>query len=372
MEQINGYKLVEPPYKGGMALVYKGEKGPFTRAFKMVRPDKAENNPKLCQRFLKEISVQSKLDHPNIIKLLDAYPYTYTTGATVTVLEMEWLNGMDLQRYIEKKEPKGMNAETVKAIANKIVDGMEYAHNKQILHLDIKPSNIFRTFDGHVKIIDFGIARLMGENPEIVEGASKLTVTGETGESTFKGTLAYASPEQQVGGKLNFASDIFSFGKTLHFLSTGTTDPAAEIKDALIARVVEKCTAYNPKYRYQTFGEVRAALSNSNEANVKCSHCGAMISATAKFCPECGTPRQKPQPKESCPKCKKERIGQSRFCDNCGWDFTSATPAPEPDKKLVGFYCQKCHQTTKAYADGKVNFCNYCGSPKTFLTPKYQ
>lgn len=374
MEQINGYNLIEPPYKGGMALVYKGEKGPFTRAFKMVRPDKAENNPRLCQRFLKEISVQSKLDHPNIIKLLDAYPYTNADGMTVTVIEMEWLNGMDLQRYVEKKAPAGLDAKTIIAIANMVADGLEYAHKKQILHLDVKPSNIFRTDEGYIKIIDFGIARVMGENPEIVEGASKLTVVGETGESTFKGTLAYASPEQQVGGRLSFASDIYSFGKTLHFLSTGTTDPSAEIKDPLISNIVAKCTSQNPKHRYQSFDEVRKALTDTAEEteNVKCLKCGASISKTAKFCPECGSPIQKtPQQKENCPKCKKERHGADRFCDNCGWDFTKQI-TPEQPKKLKGYYCSRCNNTTKPYGGGTVNFCNYCGAPKTFLTPKYQ
>lgn len=373
MAIINGYTLVEPPYQGGMALVYKGQKGAFARAFKMVRPDKAANNPRLCQRFLKEIQLQTKLEHPNITKILDAYPYTDTKGLTMTVLEMEWLNGMDLQRYIENRAKSGLDSKTLITIANRIIDGLEYAHSKQILHLDIKPSNIFRTVDGYIKIIDFGIARVVGENAEIVEGASKLTVTGETGESTFKGTLAYASPEQQVGGRLSYASDIYSFGKTLHFLATGTTDPSAEINDALILSIVTKCTAQKPKHRYQTFNEVRIALSNPVE-EVKCNSCGAAINKTAKFCPECGTPvgEAKKPVKESCPRCKKERQGNDRFCDNCGWDYSqAANPTPQP-QRIIGYNCRQCKQTTKAYSDGRVNFCNHCGASKEYLTPIYQ
>lgn len=374
MAIINGYTLIEPPYQGGMALVYKGQKGSFARAFKMVRPDKAANNPRLCQRFLKEIQLQTKLEHPNIIKILDAYPYTDNNGITVTVLEMEWLNGMDLQRFIENRARTGLDTKTIHTIAARIIDGLEYAHSKQILHLDIKPSNIFRTVDGYIKIIDFGIARVVGENAEIVEGASKLTVTGETGESTFKGTLAYASPEQQVGGRLSFASDIYSFGKTLHFLATGTTEPSAEIRDQLLQRVVEKCTTQNPKHRYQTFNEVRIALSNPVE-EIRCKNCGASISKNAKFCPECGTPTTAPkQPQsETCPVCKKARNGNDRFCDNCGWDFAkSSDPVPNPSKRIVGFKCSRCHNTTKAYSDGKVNFCNHCGASQDCLTPLYE
>ena len=373
MSIINGYTLIEPPYQGGMALVYKGQKGAFARAFKMVRPDKAANNPRLCQRFLNEIQLQTKLEHPNIIKILDAYPYTDAKGITATVLEMEWLNGMDLQRYIENRAKNGLDSKTLITIANRVIDGLEYAHSKQILHLDIKPSNIFRTVDGYIKIIDFGIARVVGENADIVEGASKLTVTGETGESTFKGTLAYASPEQQVGGRLSYASDIYSFGKTLHFLATGTTDPSAEVKDPLILSVITKCTSQNPKHRYQNFNEVRMALSNPVK-EAKCSSCGATISRTAKFCPECGAPvgAKKKQERELCPRCKKERHGNDRFCDNCGWDFSqSPKPVPAP-KRLTGYVCSQCNKTTKAYSDGRVNFCNHCGASKAYLTPVYK
>lgn len=370
MAIINGYTLIEPPYKGGMALVYKGQKGGFTRAFKMIRPDKAANNPHLCQLFLKEIQLQMKLDHPNIIRVLDAYPYTNAKGVAVTVLEMEWLNGMDLQRYIENRAKNGLDHKTLVSIANSVIDGLEYAHSKNILHLDIKPSNIFRTADGYIKIIDFGIARVVGENAEIVEGASKLTVTGETGGSTFKGTLGYASPEQQFGKSLSYASDIFSFGKTLHFLATGTTDPSAEINDALILNVVTKCTAQKPQQRFQTFNEVRMALSNT-VAEVKCKSCGAAISKSAKFCPECGAPIGQDD-KKICPRCKKERRGNDRFCDNCGWDF-SQSPNPDPHpQRIIGYKCIKCQQTTKAYSDGKINFCNYCGASKEFFTPIYQ
>lgn len=388
MEIINGYTLQEPPYKGGMALVYKGQKDAFTRAFKMLRPDKAANNARLCERFLKEVQNMMKLDHPNIVKILDAYPHVNSTGSTVTVLEMEWLNGMDLQRYIEKYAQTGMEVKTVIKIALQVIAGLEYAHKKSILHLDIKPSNLFRTKDGYIKIIDFGIAKVVGENAEIVEGAANVTVVTETGESTFKGTLAYAAPEQQVGGKLSYATDIYSFGKTLHFLITGTTDPSAEIKDSQIAHIVTKCTADNPKHRYQSFAEVREAFENHEEK--KCPFCGEIVKQTAKFCPNCGKPLNETQSaseQEVCPRCKKPRNGNDRFCDKCGWDFTSNTSNGSDSQKsktneynqksnfhqreIKGYRCSKCGMTTKAYYDGKVFFCNYCGAGSDCLSPVY-
>ncbi len=369
MENIKGYTLVEPPYKGGMALVYKGEKGAFTRAFKMVRPDKAANNPQLCEKFLKEIQLQTQLDHPNIIKILDAFPYTDSQGTTVTVLEMEWLNGLDLQRYIEQQHPNGLEAKAVKEMAKWIIEGLEYAHKHSILHLDVKPSNIFRTNEGYIKIIDFGIARVVGENAQIVDGADKLTLITETGESTFKGTLAYASPEQQVGGKLGFYSDIYSFGKTLHFICTGSTDPSVEVSDSLLNTVITKCTSQNPKHRYQTFAEVRMAL-NASAVTVKCPHCGSKININAKFCSECGKKIEIEKTKiVKCSKCGKDRIGNAKFCDVCGTPFGTPSLQPIQTEKIIGYKCSRCGKTTKAYADGKVNFCNYCGADKNSFTP---
>lgn len=374
MTKINEYTLVEPPLKGGMAIVYKGQKGAFTRAFKMLRPDKTANNPRLCERFLKEIEVQSKLDHPNIIKLLDAYPYTDSSGKTATVLEMEWLNGMDLQRFVDHRAGTGLDTKTVVKIAMQIISGMEYAHNKKILHLDLKPSNIFRTFDGYIKIIDFGIARVVGENADIVEGAETVTMVAETGESSFKGTLAYSPLEQQTGKKLTFATDIFSFGRTIQFIATGSTDPSADVGDALLNKIIFKCTQSNPKHRYQSFAEVRTAFTNGGTPEfTECSKCKAKISKSAKFCPECGEKviQSTTKPKnDKCPKCGKERIGTTRFCDNCGFDYLSDEHSKQ--KVLSGYVCGRCHQTTKPYMDGIVNFCNHCGAPASCLTPKYK
>ena len=329
--KINGYTLVEPPFKGGMALVYKGVNGNgFERAFKFVRPDKAENSPRLCQQFIKEIKLQTQLNHPNIIRILDAFSHTDDTGKAFTVLEMEWLNGLDLERFVQQKAKNGLTDNSVKKILLQVLDGLEYAHKHNILHLDIKPSNLFRTDAGYIKIIDFGIARVVGDNAKIIEGAQKLTLVTETGESTFKGTMAYASPEQQVGGKLGFYSDIYSLGKTLHFLCTGTTDPSVEIASPLFASIVERCTIDNPKKRFQSCAELRDALTASYRPVQKhCIHCGKLISNNVEFCSFCGgfqKEKKVEKPKIKMWKCKKcgkvirEEFADNltRFCSNCG------------------------------------------------------
>ena len=330
--KINGYTLVEPPFKGGMALVYKGVNGNgFERAFKFVRPDKAENSPRLCQQFIKEIKLQTQLNHPNIIRILDAFSHTDDTGKAFTVLEMEWLNGLDLERFVQQKAKNGLTDNSVKKILLQVLDGLEYAHKHNILHLDIKPSNLFRTDAGYIKIIDFGIARVVGDNAKIIEGAQKLTLVTETGESTFKGTMAYASPEQQVGGKLGFYSDIYSLGKTLHFLCTRTTDPSVEIASPLFASIVERCTIDNPKKRFQSCAELRDALTASYRPVQKhWIHCGKLISNNVEFCSFCG-------------------------------GFQKEKKVEKPKIKM--WKCKKCGKVIREeFADNLTRFCSYCGS----------
>lgn len=354
MKEINGYTLIEPPLQGGMALVYKGEKGVFKRAFKLVRPDKAANNPRLCERFLREINVQNSLNHPNILKIIDAYPYTDPEGVTMTVLAMEWLDGMDLQQYVEKKHPEGLDASTVIQIAHKLIDGLEYAHNHDVLHLDVKPSNIFRTNEGYIKIIDFGIARVIGENSDIVEGAEKISTKTETGESTFKGTTAYASPEQQIGARLGFTSDIYSFGKTLHFLCTGSIDPDVDIDDPLLEEVIKKCTETRPRDRFQSFGEVRGAFDDT----VVCRNpeCGHRVKRSAKFCPNCGIEVSEPETR-TCPDCGLVLSDSARFCERCGFGPIES----EPSSIIRSVKCPECGKTTYTYSDGIAKYCNHCG-----------
>ncbi len=402
MANINGFELVEPPHRGGMAMVYQGRKGSFRKAFKLLLPDKAANNAKLSTMFLQEVSFMSRLNHPNIVAFHNAYPYQFSDGRTVTVLEMEWLDGMDLQSYIEKRNGgRGMRPAEVKRIALQVIAGMRHAHGKQILHLDLKPSNLFRTTDGYIKIIDFGIAKVVGDNASIIDGAQNKTMMTTTGQTTFKGTLPFAPTEQQIGAKLTFATDVFSFGWTLHYLLTGTNDPAVTVSDPLFSAIIDKCTQQNPNKRYQNFKEIEDALNGPSTATqVRCGNaaCRRMLEATFKVCPYCGTPVAKPEaPKTSspgvvtcrhcgkltdkryrfctncgmsltqqpgtvlCPHCHKQTDKRYRFCINCGKTLVSA-PAdpPRPSKSVVT--CSKCGQKTWLRSDGKTRFCIHCGN----------
>lgn len=335
MANIKGFELVEPPYRGGMAMVYEGRRGNFRRAFKLLRPDKAANNPRLSEMFLREIQVQSQLSHPNIVTIIDAYQHEFDSGNRFTVLEMEWLTGCDLQSFIEKRNNGlGLDPATVKKIALQVIEGMIYAHNKNILHLDLKPSNLFRTVDGYIKIIDFGIAKVVGENADIVEGAQNVTMVTSSGENFFKGTLAFSAPEQQVGGKLSFATDIFSFGQTLHYLLTASTDPDVEVSDPMFRAVIDKCTQLKPRNRYQSFQEIKQELSDE-PATKQCPNpsCGRHVDINFKYCPYCSTALDKP-----------------------------ATPADTPPRKRLSTVCNQCKFENVLRPDGKTRFCMKCGA----------
>lgn len=358
---INDYKIVDRK-QGGMAVVYKGvNSNGFTRAFKIVRPDKAANNPILCQKFLKGIQILQQLDHPNIVKALNAFTYTDDeNGSMYTVLEMDWLDGTDLEQLVKKKYPQGLPVTEVRKIAIYVSRAMSYAHSKKILHLDIKPSNLMLV-NGYVKLIDFGIAKIIGENASMVEGGDTIATQTLTGESTFKGTLAYSSPEQFNGSIVTERSDIYSFGCTLNFLLTGTNDPSVRVKDSHFAAIIDKCRQHNPNDRYQSFDEVLKAIEQNE--TVKCVNCSQPIPANVKFCPYCGAKQEKkPEPPKTkvCPNCKQNVPAADRFCSNCGHDFSK----PQQPPKRKKWRCTSCGRTLPDIFNDQYNrYCCYCGKP---------
>lgn len=358
---INGYKVTD--YRqGGMAVVYKGmNSNGFMRAFKVVRPDKATNNPALCQKFLKGIQILQQLDHPNIVRALNAFTYTDDeNGSTYTVLEMDWLDGIDLEQLVKQQFPNGMTPDGVRRFAVEVCQAMSYAHSRKILHLDIKPSNLMLTNTGYIKVIDFGIAKIMGENANMVEGGDTISTQTHTGESSFRGTLAYSSPEQFNGSIVTERSDIYSFGCTLNFLLTGTNDPSVRVKDPHFATIIDRCRQHNPNDRYQTFEDVRKAIEQ--EDTTRCINCSRVIPAQVKFCPHCGAKQEKEEVTDSsvkiCPECRQHVLEVDRFCSNCGHDFNK----PLVSKKKA-WVCGRCgHRLPEEFNDQYNHFCYYCGS----------
>lgn len=191
---------------GGFGAVYVGYHELMQRnvAIKVLKNSGGSTNWTL--RFQREAQALSKLSHPNIVQV-----YSFkVTDSEQAVLIMEYLDGKNLQQLVDSEG--SLSPEKAVSIAKAIADAMQCAHEQGILHRDLKPSNIFICSNGQVKVLDFGVAKLL----EPGAADQKLTSTGQ-----FVGTPAYMSPEECAGKPASPASDIYAIGCILYFMLTG-------------------------------------------------------------------------------------------------------------------------------------------------------
>jgi uncharacterized protein (TIGR02145 family) len=201
---IGKYKITRLIGEGGMASVYEAEHEMLGTkvAIKVLNPILSAN-AQIKERFRNEAKLMASLDHPNITKVID-FDEQYQQLSIV----MEYLNGEDLNQKIKRKGP--LSEKEIMDVFTQTLSAFQYAHEKGIVHRDIKPSNIFILPNGHVKILDFGIAKLFGQGNE-------MTQTG-----TQMGTPIYMSPEQVKADKsIDHRSDIYSLGVTMFFAING-------------------------------------------------------------------------------------------------------------------------------------------------------
>ena len=203
-KQILNYEIVSLIGEGGMGNVYKAKHTKLDRvvAIKSILPQLV-NNEDVKKRFLNEATSMSKLQHPNIVAM-----YDYHSDDEGLYLIMEYIEGKELDEYVRSLN-KPLDEDLSVAFMEQILDAFSHAHDKGIVHRDIKPSNIIISNSGEIKILDFGIAKIIGEE------AHQLTKTG-----TQIGTVYYMSPEQVLGKKINHLSDIYSLGVTMYQLLT--------------------------------------------------------------------------------------------------------------------------------------------------------
>jgi serine/threonine protein kinase len=199
-----------------MGVVYKAEDTKLKRmvALKFL-PSHISESPEEKARFIHEAQSASALNHPNITTIHEIDEFE---GQMFTV--MEYCEGRTLKQIIEEET---LSIKKVLDIGIQICEGLTAAHNKEIVHRDIKSDNIMLTPRGQVKIMDFGLAKL--------KGAAKLTTAGTT-----VGTAAYMSPEQAQGEEVDSRSDIFSFGVVLYELLTGRLPFEGEHQAAIYRR----------------------------------------------------------------------------------------------------------------------------------------
>ena len=267
------YEIVDKLGEGGMGAVYKARDTHLDRfvALKFLPAEKVAD-PDRKRRFVEEAKAASALNHPNIVTIHDI---ASEDGRDVIV--MEYVEGKTLTELIGRK---GLPVAEALRLAIPMADALAAVHDAGIVHRDLKPANVMVTDKGQVKVLDFGLAKL-AERPPVGESAPRT----ETG--TILGTVAYMSPEQAEGKKVDARSDIFSFGSVLYEMLTGhrafERDPTASTLAAILKeepkparelagglppeldRIVARCLRKDPERRFQHMGDVKAALADLSD-----------------------------------------------------------------------------------------------------------
>jgi eukaryotic-like serine/threonine-protein kinase len=277
------YQILEKLGEGGMGVVYKARDTHLDRlvALKVLPPEKVAD-PERKRRFVQEAKAASALNHPNIITI---YDINQENGLDFIV--MEFVNGKTLDQLLGRR---GFRLGEVLKSAVEIADGLARAHAAGIVHRDLKPSNIMVTEEGLVKVLDFGLAKLV-EPSESSDWAETLATRRDeapsTEERTIVGTVAYMSPEQAEGKKIDARSDIFSFGTVLYEMVTGRRAflgdskmstlaailhkeprPVRELKEHVphdLEKIINRCLRKDPSRRFQAMPDLKVALQELKE-----------------------------------------------------------------------------------------------------------
>jgi serine/threonine protein kinase len=229
-DRLGPYEIRGPLGAGGMGAVYRAHDPRLDRdvAIKVLPADKL-SDPERRARFVQEAKVASALSHPNIMTVHDI-----GTEGDVIYLVMELVEGQPLDALIPVT---GFPVSDVLRIGTQIADAFAKAHAAGIVHRDLKPANVMLQPDGRVKVLDFGLAKLL--EPGAGDTLLTLTVAGLTAEGTVMGTPAYMSPEQAEAKPLDTRSDIFSFGALLYELCTGRRAFAGDSQASILAAVLQ-------------------------------------------------------------------------------------------------------------------------------------
>jgi len=269
-QQLLHYRLIQQIGEGGMGVVWKALDTKLQRhvALKVLPPERSGNEERRL-RFQREAQASAALSHANI-----AVIHGVEEDGGVRFLAMEYVHGTSLRHHLAARARK---VDELLRLALQIAEGLAHAHANGIVHRDLKPDNVMVTREGQVKILDFGLAKLLDSRP-VLEGAAPNTdldtISRElTRAGKIYGTVSYMSPEQARGREVDTRSDLFSFGIVLYEMLTGK--PPFSGEDAIhtlsailrtrpaplgasrpeapaeLQRILDKCLEKEPGDRYQ-------------------------------------------------------------------------------------------------------------------------
>jgi len=239
------YELAGKIGEGGMGKVYRARDTKLHRDVALkVLPEAMARDAQRMARFEREARMLASLNHPNIAAI-----YGFEESNGVRALVMELVEGETLEAKIDgegsalPREPKGLHCQDALPIARQIAEALEYAHERGVIHRDLKPANIKITSEGAVKVLDFGLAKVLTP--------SDPSATGDTAESpglttiatmpgTLLGTAAYMSPEQAKGYRVDRRCDVWAFGCVLYEMLSGQKAFQGETISDVLAAVITK------------------------------------------------------------------------------------------------------------------------------------
>ena len=271
---LSHYTVLEELSRGELQIVYRARDEKLNREVALkILPANLVQEPERRQRFVQEATAAASLEHPHIGVI-----HEINEADGVLFIAMELLRGGSLAERMAR-EP--LLASEALELASGIAQGLSYAHEHGIVHRNLKPGNVMLMSDGHPKLIDFGLAKLLDaeNNPflnEATQDASALR--SATGEGVTEATVSYMSPEQARGGKVDPRSDIFSFGLLLYHMLSGrppfegssridtlyailrdetpTLVGMGADERSLLQPIIDRCLEKDPDKRYQSMSEV--------------------------------------------------------------------------------------------------------------------
>ena len=272
---IAHYRVVSRLGEGGMGAVYLADDLTLGRRVALkVLPASMAADPERMLRFVQEARLASALSHPNVAYIYEIGEHHIGEGQGLRFLAMEYVEGEPLSVRLTRGP---LPISELLSIGVQVADALDDAHSKGIVHRDIKPSNLMLTPRGHVKVLDFGLAKLEADNKS---DETQLI----TNDGVVMGTVAYMSPEQALGRALDHRTDLFSLGVVLYEMATGRLPFAGATISETIARilnsqpdaparfnydlpegferVVRKCLEKDRERRYQSARELLVDLRN--------------------------------------------------------------------------------------------------------------